>query len=98
MLAVIILLPTVMPLMRERAAGQLTDVGQGGRVRAEGQAEASDLTEEVSEMAKDPVCGMDVDPETAAGSSEYKGGTYYFCNLNCKKSFDEDPERYLVGE
>jgi Cu+-exporting ATPase len=47
-------------------------------------------------MNKDPVCGMDVTPETAAGKSEYKGQTYYFCSLGCKKSFDEDPEKYLV--
>jgi Cu+-exporting ATPase len=29
----------------------------------------------------DPVCGMDIDPATAAGTSEYKGQTYYFCSL-----------------
>lgn len=46
-------------------------------------------------MYKDPVCGMDVDPETAAGKSEYKGVTYYFCSMGCKKSFDENPERYI---
>lgn len=46
-------------------------------------------------MAKDPVCDMDVDEKTAAGTSEYKGQTYYFCSLGCKKSFDKDPERYL---
>jgi YHS domain-containing protein len=44
---------------------------------------------------KDPVCGMDVDPKTAAGSSEYKGQTYYFCSAGCKKEFDKDPEKYL---
>lgn len=46
-------------------------------------------------MAKDPVCGMDVDPQTAAGKSEYKGQTYYFCSLGCKASFDKEPEKYL---
>ncbi len=44
---------------------------------------------------KDPVCGMDVTPESAAGKSEYKGQTYYFCSAGCKKSFDENPEKYL---
>jgi Cu+-exporting ATPase len=43
----------------------------------------------------DPVCGMDIDPATAASISEYKGQTYYFCSLGCKKSFDKDPEKYL---
>ena len=43
---------------------------------------------------KDPVCGMDIDPATAAGKSEYKGQTYYFCSPGCKKTFDKDPEKY----
>ena len=47
-------------------------------------------------MYKDPVCGMDVTPESAAGKSEYKGQTYYFCSPGCKKSFDKDPEKYLA--
>jgi Cu+-exporting ATPase len=38
---------------------------------------------------------MDIDPSTAAGTSEYKGQTYYFCSLGCKKSFDTNPEKYL---
>ncbi|MGB7876888.1 MAG: YHS domain-containing protein [Anaerolineales bacterium] len=46
-------------------------------------------------MAKDPVCGMDVDPKTAAGKSEFKGQIYYFCSPGCKASFDKDPEKYL---
>ncbi|MCB0103646.1 MAG: YHS domain-containing protein [Anaerolineales bacterium] len=43
----------------------------------------------------DPVCHMDIDPATAAGTSEYKGQTYYFCSLGCKKAFDKEPEKYL---
>ncbi len=46
-------------------------------------------------MEKDPVCGMDVDPETAAGRAEHKGKTYYFCSPGCKTSFEKEPERYL---
>lgn len=49
-------------------------------------------------MARDPICGMDVDPATAAGSSTYKGKTYYFCAPGCKKEFDEDPEKYAEKE
>jgi Cu(I)/Ag(I) efflux system membrane fusion protein len=43
--------------------------------------------------AKDPVCGMDVDP-AAAPQSEYRGKTYYFCSDRCKREFDKDPLRY----
>ncbi len=44
---------------------------------------------------KDLVCGMDIDPATAAGKSEYKGQTYYFCSPGCKRAFDKEPEKYL---
>ena len=43
----------------------------------------------------DPVCGMTVDPERAAGSVEYNGETYYFCSTHCVHKFREDPERFL---
>ena len=49
----------------------------------------------MNETFKDPVCGMDVSPETAAGTSEYNGQTYYFCSPGCKRSFDKDPQKYL---
>lgn len=47
-------------------------------------------------MVKDPVCGMDVDPKTAAGKSDYQGKTYYFCSTGCKKAFDKEPQKYVV--
>ncbi|HSW46842.1 MAG TPA: efflux RND transporter periplasmic adaptor subunit, partial [Phycisphaerae bacterium] len=43
----------------------------------------------------DPVCGMRVKPAEAAGKSEYKGKTYYFCSSFCKREFDKDPETAL---
>ena len=46
-------------------------------------------------MAKDPVCGMDVDEDSARFETEYKGKTYYFCAPGCKKLFEDDPEKYL---
>jgi len=45
--------------------------------------------------AKDPVCGMDVDPQRAAGSHTHHGATYYFCSKHCLHAFNADPERYL---
>ena len=44
---------------------------------------------------KDLVCGMDIEPAKAAGRSEYKGQTYYFCGAKCKEKFDLKPEQYL---
>jgi YHS domain-containing protein len=46
-------------------------------------------------MVKDPVCGMEIDPKNAAGKTEYKGQTYYFCSAGCKKAFDKEPEKYV---
>lgn len=47
---------------------------------------------------RDPVCGMQVDENSAAGSSEYEARTYYFCSTMCKSRFDEEPARYAAGE
>ena len=47
-------------------------------------------------MAVDPICKMQVDPAKAAGSSTYKGQTYYFCALSCKETFDKNPEKYAA--
>ncbi len=44
---------------------------------------------------KDLVCGMDVEPATAAARSEYQGETYYFCGARCKEKFDLNPEQYV---
>lgn len=46
-------------------------------------------------LVKDPVCGMEIDPQQAAATSEYQGQTYYFCSLGCKKAFDKEPEKYV---
>lgn len=45
----------------------------------------------------DPVCNMVVAPADAAGISIYGGTTYYFCSKGCKKSFDQQPGKYLDG-
>ena len=44
----------------------------------------------------DPVCGMEVDPEDAAGKYEYQGQTYYFCNPSCLERFRADPSQFLT--
>ena len=42
----------------------------------------------------DPICGMQVDEQNAAGKSDYRGQTYYFCSPGCKSKFDQNPEQY----
>ncbi len=48
--------------------------------------------------AIDPVCNMTVDTATARYKTEYAGETYYFCTASCQRSFEKDPDRYLVKE
>lgn len=49
-------------------------------------------------MAKAPVCGMEVQPESAKAEYEYKGITYYFCAKGCKNAFENNPEEYLKDD
>lgn len=46
-------------------------------------------------MSIDPICGMTVDPATAAGSHDHQGQRFYFCGLSCLERFKADPERAL---
>ena len=46
-------------------------------------------------MERDVVCGMQIDPSKAAGTSTYNGQTYYFCSAACKAKFDANPAQYL---
>lgn len=40
------------------------------------------------EMMIDPICGMKVEPQKAAGKSTFNGKTFYFCSNSCKEKFD----------
>ncbi len=42
----------------------------------------------------DPVCGMEVNTETAQFSAEHHGKTYWFCGRGCMLDFQEDPAKY----
>lgn len=48
-----------------------------------------------AEAAKDPVCGMTVDPARAAGSAEHLGTRYWFCGKGCLAKFQANPDLYL---
>ena len=47
-----------------------------------------------SAIVKDPVCGMDVDPDESGLTSEYEGRLFYFCCSDCKQTFDKNPGKY----
>ena len=39
----------------------------------------------------DPICGMPIDTEKAQFKAEIRGGAYYFCSEEHKRSFLEGP-------
>ncbi len=51
--------------------------------------------EEAMATVKDLVCGMEIDPKSAATTTEYKGEIYYFCSTACQEKFKAEPEKYI---
>jgi Cu2+-exporting ATPase len=52
------------------------------------------VKEEARVTVKDPVCGMEIEPATAYGKTEYAGRTFYFCSKHCLEEFEKNPEKY----
>jgi Cu+-exporting ATPase len=48
--------------------------------------------------AKDPVCGMLVDPQKPAAKIEYGGTPYFFCSKGCAEKFEKEPQKYLAAQ
>jgi YHS domain-containing protein len=48
------------------------------------------------ELAIDPVCRMAVDPEQPAARRHWRGETYLFCSAGCRRTFGDDPRRYVA--
>ncbi len=46
-------------------------------------------------MTKDPVCGMEVNPQTVSDSIDFQGETYFFCSNKCAAKFKERPEDFI---
>ena len=46
-------------------------------------------------MAKDPVCGMNVDEKKSQFTSEHMGKTFYFCSSHCQMNFDKNPGNFM---
>ncbi len=47
------------------------------------------------QKVKDPVCGMEIDPDQAAANVEHDGETYYFCSDSCHSQFEANPSKYV---
>ena len=49
-------------------------------------------------LARDPVCGMSVNPATAKHQFEHRGQIVYFCSDSCRQRFASHPEKYAQAE
>jgi Cu+-exporting ATPase len=78
-----------------RAAGLPAEGETTDRVNVEVH-EREERKEEAMATVKDPVCGMEIDPATAAGSEEYDGNTYYFCSESCHQRFVATPDQFAA--
>lgn len=79
----------------DHAGHDHADHGHSHHDHAHGHDHTHDHADAAPHMAKDPVCGMDVDPHTAQHRAEHGGRTYYFCCAGCRTKFVADPEKYL---
>jgi len=69
----------------------------GGKNECHGKEDHSDPgTHGHARHVSDPVCGMHVDPGSAAGMLQQEGIKYYFCSLHCLEQFKADPKKYLT--
>jgi xanthine dehydrogenase accessory factor len=48
------------------------------------------------QLVKDPVCGMDIDENTADAKSMIGNSVFYFCCPHCKARFDKDPLKFTM--
>ncbi len=46
---------------------------------------------------RDPVCGMEIEPQSAFAKREHMGQAFYFCSQSCVEKFDADPHRYAMA-
>src|SRR5690349_4841931 len=60
-----------------------------------GAAAAAAANADQGNTARDPVCGMSVDPATAKYRAEHAGHDYFFCSAGCRDRFAAEPARYL---
>jgi P-type Cu+ transporter len=72
-------------------------MSHGDHAHAHGHARHAHAghAEAAGAAARDPVCGMTVDPHTTPHRAEHQGHTYYFCAAGCRAKFVADPAKYL---
>jgi P-type Cu+ transporter len=56
---------------------------------------AKDPVAEDPNVAVDPVCGMNVNRDTAKHRLDYRGQEYFFCSARCRERFEAEPAKFL---
>ena len=79
----------------EIALSVLAEIVAEYRRRQQQQVAATPLVVAAPVLAKDPVCGMEVEVATSRFTTEHAGATYYFCCPHCRHHFLKDPAQYL---
>jgi len=84
-------------MMRKGGCGMHAGHSHGSHGHHEGghgMAAGSSAHEAHRASERDPVCGMPVEPDQAAGMRQVRGRTFYLCSADCLAKFDRDPEGY----
>ena len=48
--------------------------------------------------SRDPVCGMQLSPDTARHTYDHEGVTYLFCCGGCRAAFEREPDQFLHAD
>ena len=72
----------------------VVEIGNQQEDEDHSMAHHTEHTSDDTTLVTDPVCGMKIDPKTAATTREHDGTTFYFCSVGCANAFDADPHRY----
>jgi Cu+-exporting ATPase len=76
--------------LENKNAGHFTHEHHAKEIVSHGEMTAAPQGEFI-----DPVCGMSVAPEAAAGKYDFAGETYYFCSNGCLNKFRQNPRAFL---
>ncbi|MGW0118031.1 heavy metal translocating P-type ATPase [Streptomyces sp. NPDC003327] len=69
-------------------------VAEHGRHHSSEPTTGEEPRPDAADPAVDPVCGMQLDPATAAERRDTATGRYFFCSTRCAAAFDADTDRY----
>jgi Cu+-exporting ATPase len=85
---------TPKPVAIPAAASASNPVVEIGSSQVHQETPMTHHNDHAAALVTDPVCGMKIDPATAATTREHEGTTFSFCSTSCANIFDADPHHY----